>query len=170
MTNPEAGVKKLFYEVGRVVVCWAQAEESLDHCIALIHQYLLGRTLKKKIPRVFGNKTKYLKMAFCKISILAPLKERGLSLMGQATTLGEKRNIMVHSVPQAINDDGLEIVLRTTKSDGYFHSVSTVGFTLAEYRLAGDEMWVLATELFQLARDLLELSRAQPRPMRRSPV
>ena len=91
-------VLQLSTAVGFMILIWSQIERNLDNCVYAAYKFANGEPLaqKKKIPKAFDSKRKFLIKCFNELPLLAEFKQEGLRILEEALPLSKQRNDFAH--------------------------------------------------------------------------
>jgi hypothetical protein len=113
----------LYSAIGFMTVQWAQLEQALDACIAVIFHEYNGRPLMKGhgVPISLSTKLKFLKDAFKRLATLAPFRVKGKSLLDGIRDAKELRHSMIHSALNSLRHTNGIYTFTKLDYDGDFH-------------------------------------------------
>lgn len=84
--------------IGFVEVNWALFEQSIDSAALIIHQSLGGNKIDRELPRAYSGKSRFLRKAFNKITLLRPLENEATGILDRADKLSHTRHDLTHGV------------------------------------------------------------------------
>ena len=98
-------VLQLSTAVGFMILIWSQIERNLDNCVYAAYKFANGAPLarKKKIPKAFDSKRKFLIKCFNELPLLAEFKKEGLRILAEAVLIATQRNNFSHGTLDDIN-------------------------------------------------------------------
>jgi hypothetical protein len=133
----------LFRGVGFVVVQWGQAEQSLDLATGVLYQYLGGKSLAKRLPKMLETKLEFVEKCVTKMPSLSHLRGEGLALVTDFRALSAKRHDLIHGAIADISavNDGFAFVKLDIQGDKH---------VVREFRFEGAEFPKLTKELIDL--------------------
>jgi len=140
-------IEALFKAVGFVVIQWGFAEQSLDLIVANIFHSFDGHPLLKRRPQHLEPKVEFLRECFAKIPELAQFKTESDALLTRFSTVGKKRNDLMHSaIATASAKGGAFTFLKIDVKPKKHHSIRSV--------FLDDEDWAkFRRELLLLGKD-----------------
>lgn len=87
---------QLAHSVGYFVLLWANAEQWLDMCVAVVYRGLGGDVRVKKMPKNLQPRLVFLEDCFGAVPVLAPLRGRARMVVSGFTKLSLTRHELIH--------------------------------------------------------------------------
>jgi hypothetical protein len=91
--------------IGWIEINWAMVEQQFDRWMQVIFLRLGGKALEKHVPRGFSGKVRFLRRAFNTINLLAPFRDRALSIIQRTDDYSNMRHNLNH--PGILGDSKL---------------------------------------------------------------
>ena len=134
MALSQFGYRDLCAAVGRSVLLWAHAEQTLDMCVTIVFKHCGGDAITSDLPRSLSTKTDYMRKAFKRLPQLEKLAKEGIDTMQRLDALALRRHDMVHgALASEMPSNG---VWHFAKFDygKDIHAVRDVFFTTDDFR------------------------------------
>ena len=156
MQEEETDLDELYRIVGYTVITWAMIEADLDKSIAVIHHCCGGKTISAALPRTLKGKIRYMRKALRQLSLLAPVKERGLDLMQQISDKKQQRHDLVHSVLTSAQASGGKFKFANLYAGQAMHQIREIEFDVSHFPEFSKEIQDLETDMIAFAQKLAE--------------
>lgn len=165
VTNSLDDPRTLYTAIGFMVVQWAQLEQALDSCIAVIYHEHQGKPLMKGhgVPVSLSTKTKFLKVAFNRLTTLAPLRDQGRALLEGIKDAKDLRHSMIHAALNNLQANGGVFSFTKLEYVGDFHRITPFDLDLKRFPDHARTFEALAEQAVALAESLLVRSPKPPR-------
>jgi len=144
---PEEVLGHLYTMTGMIVTNWSFLENALDHWTAITFQDFRSSEIESKMPRMLGEKIKFLSKCFRRIDGLAPFREDAMKVISRCEELSDMRHYVVHGVLSGYDaEDNATFVFRKidVAKDKKEH-------VLGEMRLPANHLISAGTELINMA-------------------
>lgn len=126
---------RLAQSVGCFVLIWANAEQWLDMCVAVVYRGLGGDVGCKRMPKNLQPRLDFLEGRFKSLPVLAPLRGRARRVVAGFTKLSSTRHELVHgAIRDAFISGSKYKFYKFDLVDGKIHETRT--FTLELNRQA----------------------------------
>jgi hypothetical protein len=126
---------QLAHSVGYFVLLWANAEQWLDMCVAVVYRGLGGDVRVKKMPKNLQPRLVFLEDCFAALPVLAPLRGRARKVVSGFTKLSSTRHELIHGAIRDAFATGTKFKFyKLDLIDGKIHETRT--FTLELTRQA----------------------------------
>jgi hypothetical protein len=128
-------LEALYKSVGFIVVQWGLAEQSLDLIVATIFHELEGKRLAKnnRLPIALTTKLDFISKCLSQLPKLASFKVEGTALLQNFSTLGQRRNDLVHGAIASLSPVDGAFVFNKLDTKPDFHYVREVRLEASEF-------------------------------------
>ena len=89
-------LESLYPAIGALILNWALLESVIEKWVAVIYHEANGIVIRRKLPRMWGQKVKFIRQCFDELPVLSPWKDWGLSYLDRAEALVTVRHTVTH--------------------------------------------------------------------------
>jgi hypothetical protein len=143
--------------IGWIEINWAMVEQQFDRWMQVIFHRLGGNALEKRVPRNFSEKVRFLRRAFTDITLLAPFRDKGLSIIKRTDEYSNMRHNLMHAVVAHVEPIGGKFTMTSLRLDAQARqTVTDFVFDVNQFPTVSADFQRLGTEAIELSLDLIE--------------